>query len=212
MNHVIILEISGLSICFEKKTIIDNFSLILNKGEKILFQGKSGSGKSTLLRCIMGFIQHYKGEIKILGEKITPKSIWKLRESIGYVQQEPEMPECKVRDVILMPLKYRANRHLHDNTNDLDVLLERFSLKNEILEKNISEISGGEKQRIAIISAILLKRPLYLLDEVTSALDKENKKAVADYFCTDNEISLIVSSHDHEWTLQVDRVCEISLQ
>lgn len=203
------VEISNLSISFEEKKIFDNFSLKLNKGEKILLQGKSGAGKSTILRCIMGFIQPDRGEIRVFGEKITPKSIWKLRQHIGYVQQEPEIGKGIVRDILLAPISYQANRHLKDNITDLDMLLAKFSLSGEILEKDISMVSGGEKQRIAIISVVLLKRDLYILDEATSALDKENKQSVADFFCSDKKISLIVSSHDPEWVFQVDRVVEI---
>ncbi len=204
------VEISNLSISFEEKKLFDNFSLKLNKGEKILLQGKSGAGKSTILRCIMGFIQPDRGEIRVFGEKITPKSIWKLRQHIGYAQQEPEIGKGIVRDILLAPFSYRANRHLKDNITDLDMLLAKFSLSDDMLEKDIATISGGEKQRIALISSILLKRDLYILDEATSALDKENKKVISDYFCSDKNLSLIVSSHDPEWALQVDRIVEIA--
>ena len=77
--------------------------------------------------------------------------------------------------------------------------MRELGLEDDILDKNFQELSGGEKQRIGILIALLLNRDIYLLDEVTSALDVNLKKTVADYFLAREDWTLLVISHDLEW-------------
>ena len=77
--------------------------------------------------------------------------------------------------------------------------MRELGLEDDILDKNFQELSGGEKQRIGILIALLLNRDIYLLDEVTSALDVNLKKTVADYFLARENWTLLVISHDREW-------------
>jgi len=76
--------------------------------------------------------------------------------------------------------------------------MDRFELDKSILHSDLSEISGGEKQRIAIIIALLLERKIFLLDEITSALDNESKQSVVDFFL-DLDATVIAVSHDQGW-------------
>jgi putative ABC transport system ATP-binding protein len=93
---------------------------------------------------------------------------------------------------------YRANRDKLDSEK-LRVFMRELGLEDDILDKNFQELSGGEKQRIGILIALLLNRDIYLLDEVTSALDVNLKKTVADYFLAREDWTLLVISHDLEW-------------
>ncbi len=77
--------------------------------------------------------------------------------------------------------------------------MQELELEGNILDKNFQELSGGEKQRIGILIALLLNRDIYLLDEVTSALDMNLKKKVSDYFLSREDLTLLVISHDREW-------------
>jgi len=73
-----------------------------------------------------------------------------------------------------------------------------FEFDEKLLDKTIYDLSGGERQRLGLIMAIMLNRPVYLLDEITSALDTELKERVAEYFAkTDNTV--IAVSHDDVW-------------
>ena len=74
-----------------------------------------------------------------------------------------------------------------------------LELEDNILDKNFQELSGGEKQRIGILISLLLDRDIYLLDEVTSTLDMNLKKKIADYFLAQEDWTLLVISHDREW-------------
>ena len=93
---------------------------------------------------------------------------------------------------------YRANRDKLDSEK-LRVFMRELGLEDDILDKNFQELSGGEKQRIGILISLLLNRDIYLLDEVTSALDVNLKKTVADYFLAREDWTLLVISHDLEW-------------
>jgi len=71
-----------------------------------------------------------------------------------------------------------------------------FELSEDILSKNIEELSGGEKQRIAIINALILNRKIFFLDEITSALDKVLKARTLDYFLQNPDLTVLYISHD----------------
>ena len=78
----------------------------------------------------------------------------------------------------------------------LNELLKYFELESDILEKEIERLSGGEKQRIAIINALLLEREIFLLDEISAALDKKLKIKTLDYFFKNKEYTILSISHD----------------
>jgi ABC-type lipoprotein export system ATPase subunit len=101
-----------------------------------------------------------------------------------------------VHEVLQKPFHYRANKHLAGNFAQAGELAERFLLAPELLSKDVATLSAGEKQRIAIISAILLGRGILLLDEPTSALDKASRKAVLDYLQSCRDITVLFAAHD----------------
>ena len=93
----------------------------------------------------------------------------------------------------------KTNTSLSFNKETVDDLLSHFELRNDIIDKEIGDLSGGERQRLAIVISILLERNIFLLDEVTSDLDKHLKKKVADYFVERENWTCLVISHDSIW-------------
>lgn len=199
MNSKLAIEIKDLSVQFDGQWVLRDFSLKLACGEKITLSGPSGSGKSTVLRCIMGLAVPSEGSIHILGEPINDHTIWNIRHQLAYVAQEPDLGVGLVRDIIERPFSFRANHESRKNLGRLPEMMQRFNLSSSLLDKQMSTLSGGEKQRIALIIAILLGRSVILLDEASSALDKDNKQAVADYFRQAQKITVLSVSHDVEW-------------
>lgn len=199
MNSKLAIEIKDLSVSYDGQWVLKNFSLNLGYGEKATLSGPSGSGKSTVLRCIMGLAVPSEGSIHILGEPINDHTIWNIRHQLAYVAQEPDLGVDLVRDIIERPFSYRANHESRKNLGRLPELMQRFNLSLNLLDKQMSTLSGGEKQRIALIIAILLDRSIILLDEASSALDKDNKQAVANYFQHVQKITILSVSHDVEW-------------
>ena len=105
----------------------------------------------------------------------------------------------KIPDLLDFVLKLKTNIHLDGFQEQLQELLQYFELDKEIIKKDIEDLSGGERQRLAIIIAVLLQRDVFLLDEVTSALDKQLKKKVADFFIAREDWTCLVISHDPVW-------------
>jgi putative ABC transport system ATP-binding protein len=193
-----LLEVRDLAVSFKNKALIHNLSFCLKKGERISISGKSGSGKTTLLKCLMGFAHPDAGFIFVEGQVLDERSVWPLRQKIGYVPQEPDLGSQRVEDFLQHPFQFKANRNLRWDEARVRDLFELFHLEEELLEKKTPHLSGGEKQRIALISALLMERNLYLFDEITSALDDETRKIVIHYLRERKDLTLLFVTHDTE--------------
>ncbi len=204
------IEIENLSLRFDGRSVVEDFSLTVRAGEKVLLMGPSGSGKSTLLLCLLGLAEPETGAIRIEGEPLDPHSAWSLRRRMAWVSQEPELGGGTAREALERPFQYRANADLKENLERLPSLMEQFRLPEWVLDKEMSTLSGGEKQRIALISALLLARPIILLDEVSSALDAESKQAVMTFLRAAEGQTVLCVSHDREWASTVDRVVQLT--
>jgi len=101
-----------------------------------------------------------------------------------------------VRELIKNIFMFKSNSKAAFNKDNLTNLLQVFDLDEEILSKNYEELSGGEKQRIVIIISVLLQRDIFLLDEISSALDENLKKKVINYFLDQKDLTVIIVSHD----------------
>ena len=190
------IEFDRVSLAFDGRTLLRDFSLRLAPGEKVVLAGPSGSGKSSLLACLLGFLRPAAGQIAIQGEPLTPKSIWHLRRALALVQQEPDIGEQTAEAWIREPFTFRANEALRDRLDRLPGLLPRLRLDPALLRRKGTDLSGGEKQRIALAAALLLDRPVLLLDEPASALDPDSRQAVYDCLAGLSGQTLLMVSHD----------------
>ncbi|WP_292390384.1 ABC transporter ATP-binding protein [Methanosarcina sp. UBA5] len=195
-NELIKYENVGIS--FENRKVLSGFNLTVKKNQRILLRGKSGIGKTTLLKMLLGFTKPSEGTIYFRNQVIDSRTCWEARKEIAYVVQDTDLGEGKVKNLLNEIFSYRANKEELDHEK-LRSFMRELELENNILEENFQELSGGEKQRIGILIALLLNRDIYLLDEVTSALDAKLKKKVADYFLAREDWTLLVISHDREW-------------
>ncbi len=192
----IALLAQDLSLAFDAGTLLEDFSLEVSAGQKILMTGPSGSGKSTLLKCFLGLAVPKSGSIAVAGQPLTPATVWSLRRRIAYVTQEPDLGRGTARQVVERPFHYRANAHLLNNLDRLNELMDMFGLGGDLLDKNVSRLSGGEKQRIALIVAIMLDRPILLLDEPTSALDVASRRILSEYLQSRTKLTALIVTHD----------------
>ena len=192
------IRIESLRIAFHGKTLLDDFSLALASGRRLTITGPSGSGKSSLLKCLLGFLRPAGGAIEILGTRLDAASVWRIRRNIAWVAQEPDLGDGTARQAIERPLSYRSNRPLAPNLARVEELAKRFLLEPGVLDRPVAKLSGGEKQRVAILSALLLDRPVLLLDEASSALDAASRGAVADYLAGQTAATILSVSHNPE--------------
>ncbi len=203
------LQARNITLTFEGRTILEDFSLNIDHGDKVLLTGPSGCGKSTILKCFLGLATPAAGSILINGQILNHTSVWNLRKQIAYVAQEPDLGPGSARQILERPFQYRANAHLAQNIEQIPQLFELFKLPTALLTKNTSTISGGEKQRIALIAAIILDRPIFLLDEPTSALDSPTKKAILDYLRSRKDLTALFVAHDTAVTAFADDTINI---
>lgn len=193
------IEYKNIFVTFNGKKILKDFNLKINTNDKVVISGKSGAGKTTIFNLLLGFLSPDKGEIIFDEEKIDAKTIWNIRRKIAYVSQDIRIGRGPVIDIINNYLKLKSNTHIKFDKSKLNNLLKKFSLTEEILNKDELELSGGERQRIAIIISILLERKVFLLDEITSALDHKLKQTVINFFSNNKGYTVISISHDKEW-------------
>jgi putative ABC transport system ATP-binding protein len=210
MDDTFAIDIRRLGVRYQDRWVVRGFDLRLRPGEKVTLTGPSGSGKSTVLKCVLALVVPAEGEVRVLGRRVDAQSAWPLRRRMAYVAQEPDLGAGTAREVLHRPFAYRANAPLRGNLDRLPSLMERFGLAEGLLDKPMSTLSGGEKQRIALIAALLLDREVILLDEASSALDKANKRAVAACFRDATALTVLSVSHDAEWESFSSRVVDMA--
>lgn len=144
----------------------------------------------------MGLTIADSGRIKIDQQELSPKTVWQLRHQMAYVSQEPDLGEGSTLERIRRPFGYHANMHLQWDSQKLYEYCETLQLDRKLLDREVSDLSGGEKQRIAIIIALLLDRPILLLDEPISAQDKACKAVLRQLLANDTSKTVLFVSHD----------------
>ena len=187
-----------VSVLAQEKLILKELSFQVSEGENVAFYGKSGAGKSSVLRTLMGLHLIHSGQVYFQEQSLSIASIQAIRSYTAYIGQEPMLGANTVRDALLLPFQFKAHLGHQPNAKTLIEVLSRLQLSADILNQDCSRISGGEKQRIALARGLLLGKKLYLLDEVTSALDSESKAAVFEVF-SDPELTVLSVTHDPEW-------------
>ncbi len=176
-----IIDVKNLCYTYDsnnEKSVFDNLSFSIKKGEYVTFIGRNGSGKSTLMKLLMGLIESNKGSISIDGLEMNEDNIDKIRKHIGIVFQNPDNQfiGATVRDDIAFGLE-----NMLIPSKEMDPLIEEYASKVgmlEYLDKEPSALSGGQKQRVAIADALSMKLDIILLDEATAMLDPKGREEI----------------------------------
>ena len=213
------LVINNLSKTFkignEFLEIFSNIKLEINQGTNIGVTGKSGSGKSTFLQIVASLDKPTSGEIFFNENKFNQMKndeLSKLRlENFGFVYQFHHLLEdMTILENVLLPNQYNKSDNKF-NKEEIFNLLEKVGLS-ERLHHLPWKLSGGEKQRAAIVRAIVNKPNFLFLDEPTGNLDESNAKSIQELLINlskDLKFSLITSSHDIEFIKMMDLKYEI---
>lgn len=168
------LEVKNIWKSFDGKEVLKDINLKVEKGEKIIIIGPSGSGKSTFLRTLNLLETIDSGEIILENNRINTKTnIDQYRQNIGMVFQSFNLfNNLTVKENIMLApvtLKIKTKEEAEKQAKEL---LKKINLKDKA-NKYPNQLSGGEKQRVAIVRALAMNPKVMLFDEPTSALDPE---------------------------------------
>jgi len=192
-NYSIICN--DLSYSYDGKTVVENVTFTVNKGDYLCILGENGTGKSTIVKMLLGLIKPVSGTIYYNGIKKT---------EIGYLPQSTESFSyfpASVYEVVLQGRCEKLGKRFFYSAEDrkiADEMIELFGIK-EIENKNFSNLSGGQKQRALLARAMCATDKLLLLDEPVSGLDPIVTSELYDILKTLNsekQISVIMISHD----------------
>lgn len=203
-----IIEFQNVTVREQGKIILKDISFAISRGEKAVLYGKSGSGKSTILRALLGGYSFFEGSIRVDGLVLDRNSVNLIRKKIAYIGQEPVLGLGTVKEVMMLPFNFKANTSIKPDSSKLVELLQRVGLPGSLLDADASTVSGGEKQRIAVVRALLLQKKIFCIDEATSALDSDSAQIIVSLF-KDEDCSILSVSHDRRWFVIAQRFLKI---
>lgn len=161
-----IVEIKNLSKIYGTTTAVDSASFTVKKGEVVGFVGLNGAGKSTTINMLLGFQKPTSGEVLLFGEKVTLPNAFKSHHKIGYATGDMTLFDTMTGSQYL---RFIAKMHKQPpETETYKKLIHKFSPQ---LDKKLSTLSRGNRQKIALIGAFMTKPDLIILDEPSSGLD-----------------------------------------
>lgn len=177
MDEIVRLE--DISLIYQsikhETTALENINLSIKNQEFISIVGPSGCGKTTILSLIAGLIKPSYGKVKVLNKIPSPKD-----DVCGYMfQRDNLLPWRNIEKNIYFGLELK-HKNSKERKNYAVSLAEKYGLK-DFLKKHPSELSGGMRQRVALIRTLALKPELLLLDEPFSALDYQTRLQLCDH-------------------------------
>lgn len=198
-----------------ERKIFENFSFTISKGDMVAIMGKSGSGKTTLLNIIGGLESIDKGTYLFNGKDVSrfsEKELLKFRrKNISFIFQNFALiNEYSVMDNILLPLKYRYRNIDKEKLASARELLDKLDI-GYVCDQKIDNLSGGEKQRIAIARSLISNTNVLLADEPTGALDEKSGYMIMELFKQMKNIgkTIIIVTHDIDVAKKCDYIINI---
>ena len=204
------IEVKDL--CFEyeegSKTI-NHISFDINKGEYVAILGHNGSGKSTIAKLIIGLLEKKSGEIKVNGYELNLENLYKVREQVGIIFQNPDNQfiGATVRDDIAFGLE-----NICIPREEMDHLIDIYAKKvrmEQFLDHEPTKLSGGQKQRVAIASILAMSPSIIILDEATSMLDPRGRHEINELVRNlkkEREMTIVSITHDIEEAKNTDKI------
>lgn len=205
-----IIEINDLSFEYEEglKTI-DHISFDIKKGNYVAILGHNGSGKSTIAKLLIGLLEKKSGSIIVNGYELTLENLYRVRDSIGIVFQNPDNQfiGATVRDDIAFGLENTCIPQ-----SEMEDIINTYAAKvkmSDFLDHEPTKLSGGQKQRVAIAGILAMAPSIIILDEATSMLDPMGRREINSLvkeLNQEKDITIISITHDIEEAKNADQV------
>ena len=193
------IELRNVAFGYTGKPLFEGINLELRKGEIALIRGRSGCGKTSLLRLLIRFLLPTRGCLYLEQRPYREFRYEELRTRVVYIHQSPVMEDnLSVIENLVLPFSYGIHKDKDEpETEEIQRLCAAFHLGPEVLGREAGSLSGGEKQRIALIRAHLFRPEFILLDEPLANLDKESTAAISAWIAqqTISSTSLVIASH-----------------
>ena len=208
MDHMI--EVKNLSFEYDEGLhTIDNISFNIDKGNYVAILGHNGSGKSTIAKLLIGLLEKKSGDIIVNGYELNMENLYKVRESIGIVFQNPDNQfiGATVRDDIAFGLENMCIPH-----EQMDDLISTYAKKvhmEDFLNHEPTKLSGGQKQRVAIAGILAMSPSIIILDEATSMLDPIGRREINTLvreLKKEKDMTIISITHDIEEAKYADQI------
>jgi len=210
MNNVLpLLDVQNVAFSVGERQLLQPVSVQLHQGDSLLLTGPSGSGKSTLLKILASLVTPTTGDIRFKNSDITTLSPESYRQQVSYCFQTPQLFGQTVYENLALPWQIRRQKPQRDK---MVAGLESVNLSADMLNKSVEQLSGGEKQRIGLLRNLQFMPEVLLLDEVTSALDEENRLAVLSLInriSAEEKVAVVRISHDVNDIQQAEHVLRL---
>lgn len=198
--HPPVISVSSVAKQFGKFAAVSDVSFDISAGEVIGFVGVNGAGKTTTINMLLGFTSPTKGSVSLFGKRVKPANAHVSHQGIGFASGDMELP---VHLTGRQYIDFVLGQTRKDHAQRLPDLTERFVPQ---LDKKISTLSRGNKQKIALVAAFVTEPTLVILDEPTSGLDPVMQAAFLDLVREERErgTTIFMSSH---YLQEVAEVC-----
>lgn len=192
----IIISIKKLKAGYEGRNILNGINLQIKQGDFLGIIGSNGAGKTTLLKSVLNLIP-YKGSVKISGIEASKLSLKDIGREIGYISQNPN--DYIWKDTVYEEVRFTLSNYKIEDEALINQTLKQLDIY-KYRNKNPRDLSGGELQRLAMATVLVLKPKILILDEITRGIDPILNKKIADLLKKINEkgTTIILVTHDME--------------
>lgn len=189
------ISLKNVSKSYGKQKVLDNFSLEINNGERVAIMGRSGAGKTTIINLILGLIKPNSGDV-----------------SVGDISQFGVVfQENRLIDALSAKANVRVASKEEIEADDLNEVFYGLMLDDDIADKPVRELSGGERRRTAIARALLFRCDAYIFDEPLKGIDAVTLESVIDIIKrkTAGKTFIMITHSEEEAFALCDRIIRI---
>lgn len=192
------LQTDNISIQFGDECVLESFSCHVGQGAFACVTGMSGCGKTSLLKAFLGLAPLTKGTVRVGEYVLSEQTCSSIRKQVAYLPQDLALPYDTVNEVACHVLKIGGLRYDHAAEFRLCENLMKLGLDDDLLDKRLGEISGGQRQRLMLALLALLDREVWLLDEPTAALDGESRDYVINFLIEQQRQGKTIAAVSHD--------------